>query len=142
MCIRDRHNNIKGRAAIAGVRAAEIYGLQILHKSIQTIKNNVTRFVIIQKQKLSQQENITKAAWKFVLDHKRGSLATALNVISDCNLNLTKIQSLPVIETPGKYAFFVDVTFDQTTDYFKAKSLLEIMATSFKVLGEYQSGKS
>ncbi len=137
-----KHNNIKGRAAIAGVRAAEIYGLQILHKSIQTIKNNVTRFVIIQKQKLSQQENITKAAWKFVLDHKRGSLATALNVISDCNLNLTKIQSLPVIETPGKYAFFVDVTFDQTTDYFKAKSLLEIMATSFKVLGEYQSGKS
>ena len=68
-----------------------------------------------------------------MLAHKRGSLATALNVVSDCNLNLTKIQSLPVIETPGKYAFFVDVTFDESMDYFKAKSLLSIMATSLKV---------
>ena len=84
---------------------------------------------------------VNKAAWKFVLDHKRGSLATALNVVSDCNLNLTKIQSLPVIETPGKYAFFVDVTFDALSDYQKAKSLLEIMAASFKVLGEYPAGK-
>ena len=91
---------------------------------------------------VEQQNNITKAAWKFVLDHKRGSLATALNIVSDCNLNLTKIQSLPVIETPGKYAFFVDVTFSDTKDYYKAKSMMEIMATAFKVLGEYTSGKS
>ena len=129
------------RGAIAGKTAAEIYGLEILSPSIQTIKNNVTRFVIVQKDKLEKSNNISKAAWKFVLDHKRGSLATALNVVSDCNLNLTKIQSLPVIETPGKYAFFVDVTFDKPEDYFKAKSLLEIMATAFKVLGEYPSGK-
>ena len=59
--------------------------------------------------------------------------------MSDCKLNLTKILSLPVIETPGKYAFFVDVTFDDHANYRKAKSLLEIMATSFKILGEYQS---
>lgn len=135
-------NKTKARGAIAGVSASEIYDLEILSHSIQTIKNNVTRFVIVQKAVLEQQDNISKAAWKFVLDHKRGSLATALNVVSDCNLNLTKIQSLPVIETPGKYAFFVDVTFDEPKNYFKAKSLLEIMATAFKVLGEYPSGKS
>jgi prephenate dehydratase len=134
-------NKIKSRGAIAAKTAAEIYGLEILKPSIQTIKNNVTRFVIVQKEELKKSNNISKAAWKFVLDHKRGSLATALNVVSDCNLNLTKIQSLPVIETPGKYAFFVDVTFDKTVDYFKAKSLLEIMATTFKVLGEYPSAK-
>jgi prephenate dehydratase len=134
-------NKMKSRGAIAGKTAAEIYGLEILSPSIQTIKNNVTRFVIVQKEKLKKSNNISKAAWKFVLDHKRGSLATALNVVSDCNLNLTKIQSLPVIETPGKYSFFVDVTFDKPEDYFKAKSLLEIMATAFKVLGEYPSGK-
>ena len=133
---------IMSRGAVAGVRAAEIYGLSIISKSIQTIKNNITRFVIIQKAITERQDNINKAAWKFVLDHKRGSLATALNVISDCNLNLTKIQSLPVIETPGKYAFFVDVTFDNSMDYFKAKSLLTIMSTSLKVLGEYKSDKS
>ena len=116
--------------------------MEILSPSIQTIKNNVTRFVIVQSEAMNQQVNISKAAWKFVLDHKRGSLATALNVVSDCNLNLTKIQSLPVIETPGKYAFFVDVTFDNPEDYKKAKSLLQIMATAFKVLGEYPSAKS
>ncbi|MEL0042329.1 MAG: endopeptidase La [Candidatus Puniceispirillum sp.] len=112
---------------------------EVMKESIQTIKNNVTRFVIIQKSVDQTITDISKAAWKFALDHKRGSLATALNVMSDCKLNLTKIQSLPVIETPGKYAFFVDVTFDDPTDYLKAKSLLEIMATSFKILGEYQS---
>lgn len=135
-------NRSSARAAIASARAAEIYGLEILSPSIQTIKNNVTRFVVVQKELTVPLDNISKAAWKFALDHKRGSLATALNVMSDCNLNLTKIQSLPVIETPGKYAFFVDVTFDNPNDYFKAKSLLEIMATAFKVLGEYPSGKS
>ena len=135
-------NKTTAQGAIAGKRAAEIYGLEVLSSSIQTIKNNVTRFVIVQKEAIDQQNKITKAAWKFVLDHKRGSLATALNIVNDCNLNLTKIQSLPVIETPGKYAFFVDVTFCDLNDYFKAKSRIEIMATAFKVLGEYTSGKS
>ena len=134
-------NKITRRGAIAGKRASHIYGLEILFPSIQTIKKNVTRFVVVQKNSTQSSNNINKAAWKFVLDHKRGSLATALNVMSDCNLNLTKIQSLPVIKTPGKYAFFVDVTFDDPKDYYKAKSLIGIMATAFKVLGEYPSGK-
>ena len=135
-------NKTTAQGAIAGKRAAEIYGLEVLSSSIQTIKNNVTRFVIVQKEAIDQQNKITKAAWKFVLDHKRGSLASALKIVSDCNLNLTKIQSLPVIETPGKYAFFVDVTFSDTKYYYKAKSLMEIIAIAFKVLGEYTSGKS
>ena len=134
-------NKIIARGAIAGATAAKIYGLNILSKSIQTIKQNVTRFVIIQKNLFKPQKKINKAGWKFVLDHKRGSLAAALNVMSDCNLNLTKIQSLPVIDSPGKYAFFVDVTFKNAKDYFKAKALIEIMANSFKILGEYESGK-
>ena len=62
-----------------------------------------------------------------------------LNVItvSPFQLNLTKIQSLPVIETPGKYAFFVDVTFEDFSNYTKAKKLIAIMASKFKILGEY-----
>ena len=132
-------NKQMAKGAIASQLAADLYGLQVMKESIQTIKNNVTRFVIIQKSVAQTIADISKAAWKFALDHKRGSLATALNVMSDCKMNLTKIQSLPVIETPGKYAFFVDVTFDDPADYLKAKSLLEIMATSFKILGEYQS---
>ena len=64
-------------------------------------------------------------------------MAAVLNVMSDCQLNLTKIQSLPVIETPGKYACFVDVTFDDFSHYEKAKKLIAIMSSKFKILGEY-----
>ena len=76
-----------------------------------------------------------------MLDHQRGSLAAVLNVMSDCLLNLTKIQSLPVIETPGKYAFFVDMTFDTYEQYEKARKILAIMALEFKILGEYTDAK-
>ena len=131
-------NNIKGIGAIASKEAAKMYNLSILASSIQTIKNNITRFVILNKEgNLISNENINKAALKFILDHQRGSLAAILNVMSDCQLNLTKIQSLPVIETPGKYAFFVDVTFEEFEHYFKAKKLISIMASKFKILGEF-----
>ena len=133
---------LQGIGAIASVKASDIFNLELYAASIQTIKNNVTRFVIIQaKGALVEEKQINKAALKFVLDHQRGSLAAILNVMSDCQLNLTKIQSLPVIETPGKYAFFVDVTFDVLDQYKKAQSIIEIMATEFKILGEYPNNK-
>ena len=134
-------NNIKGVAAIASIEAAKYYNLNVLFKSIQTIKNNITRFVIIQKRTNQPIiDNINKASLKFILDDKRGSLAAVLNAMSDCKLNLTKIQSLPVIEKPGKYAFFVDLIFDDINNYLKAKKILSIMASHFKVLGEYSNG--
>lgn len=134
-------NRWKGVAAIASKTAAELYALDTLASSIQTIETNVTRFVIVERKAPSTHQNVNKAALMFTLDHQRGSLATILNVMSDCQLNLTKIQSLPVIETPGKYAFFVDITFDQLDNYTKAKSILALMAQHFKVLGEYSKKK-
>ena len=129
-------------AAIAPKAAAQIYGLTVLAESIQTIKNNITRFVVVQKKNGSlAHAQINKASLKFILDHQRGSLAAVLNVMSDCLLNLTKIQSLPVIEIPGKYAFFVDVTFDTFEQYEKARQILKIMALEFKILGEYADVK-
>ena len=129
-----------GIAAIAPKVAAELYELDIIAPEIQTIKNNATRFIIVKTtNKELPKEEINKASVRFVTDHKRGSLATVLNVMSDCNLNLTKIQSLPIIETPWKYAFFVDVTFDKYDSFAKAKSLLEIMLEDFRVLGEYKN---
>ena len=137
---RIQEQKLKHVAAIAPNVAAELYGLDIVAKEIQTIKNNATRFIIVQTKKDSLPETeITKASIRFITDHKRGSLAAVLNVMSDCRLNLTKIQSLPVIETPWKYAFFVDVTFNDFIDFTKAKSLLNIMAEDFKVLGEYKN---
>ena len=131
-------DQIMGVGAIASSEAANMHNLNIMASSIQTIKNNITRFVIVQKKgELVPENKINKASLKFILDHQRGSLAAVLNVMSDCQLNLTKIQSLPVIETPGKYAFFVDVTFDDFNNYDKAKKLISIMASKFKILGEY-----
>lgn len=139
---RIHQNQLKGIAAIASKTASEMYDLEILAPEIQTINNNMTRFVIIKKENSFVEESeINRASVKFELDHKRGSLAAVLNVMSDCKLNLTKIQSLPKIETPWKYSFFVDVTFEKYEDYAKAKALLTIMAEYFKVLGEYKNTK-
>lgn len=139
---RIQENKLRGVAAIAPKVAAELYDLEIIASDIQTIKNNATRFIIIKTQnKELPKEQINKASLRFITDHKRGSLATVLNVMSDCNLNLTKIQSLPIIETPWKYAFFVDVTFESYEYFAKAKSLLDIMSEEFKVLGEYKNAR-
>ncbi len=134
--------NIKGIAAIAPKIAAEIFGLQVLEDDIQTIKDNSTRFVIVQTElPNTSNDDINKASLKFELSHKRGSLAAVLNVLSDCKMNLTKIQSLPVIETPWKYSFFVDVTFDEYTEYQKLVKIIDIMAEDFKILGTYKNGR-
>ncbi|OYU79802.1 MAG: prephenate dehydratase [Flavobacterium sp. BFFFF1] len=137
---RINEQQLKGIAAIAGRTAAGLYNLEILAPEIQTVDNNMTRFVILQKSEIAKpDETVNKASIKFELEHKRGSLAAVLNVMGDCRLNLTKIQSLPKIETPWKYAFFVDVTFDDYADFAKAKAILEIMSTHFNVLGEYKN---
>ncbi|EMQ96383.1 Prephenate dehydratase [Xanthomarina gelatinilytica] len=139
---RIQSKNIKGVAAIASKLASELFNLNILAESIQTIKHNETRFVIVKKENHEiSEEEINKASIKFELEHKRGSLAAMLNVMSDCKLNLTKIQSLPKMETPWKYAFFIDVTFDVYEDYKKAISIMEIMTEDFKILGEYKKAK-
>ena len=136
------NENLGGIAAIAPKIAAEIFGLNVLEDEIQTIKDNSTRFVIVQTEKPEINKDVNKASLKFQLNHKRGSLAAILNVLSDCKMNLTKIQSLPVIESPWKYSFFVDVTFDAYNDYKKAEAIIEIMAEEFKILGTYKNGRN
>ena len=139
---RIHQDKLHGIAAIAPSMAAELYDLEIIASEIQTIKNNATRFIVVKtKNKELPKEEIDKASIRFITDHKRGSLATVLNVMSDCNLNLTKIQSLPVIETPWKYSFFVDVTFNDYEHFTKAKSLISIMTEDFQLLGEYKNAR-
>ncbi|MGC1631616.1 MAG: prephenate dehydratase [Gelidibacter sp.] len=139
---RIQQKQLKNVGAIASRLASELFELEIISESIQTIKENETRFVIAKTSNgVLDEKDINKASLKFTLDHKRGSLASILNVMSDCRMNLTKIQSLPKIETPWKYAFFVDITFEEYQDYKKAKSIMEIMAQEFKVLGEYKNSR-
>lgn len=139
---RIQQNQLKNVGAIASQLASELFELEIVAESIQSIKQNETRFVIaVTNNSEAQEVQINKASLKFDVDHKRGSLASILNVMSDCRMNLTKIQSLPIIEIPWKYAFFVDITFEAYQDYQKAKSIMEIMAHNFKVLGEYKNAR-
>ena len=134
-------NNLIGIAAIGSKTAASLYNLNIISPEIQTINNNRTRFFIIGKNKTPIAEDlINKASIKFILNDTPGSLATVLNVMNNCKLNLTKVQSMPIIETPFQYSFFVDVVFDKYKHFEKAKKIIELLTTHFKVLGEYKNG--
>ncbi len=135
-------NNLSGIGALASPVAAKLYKLNTLFSAIHTIKSNKTRFVVLKTQnKEWPKEEITKASIKFELDDTPGSLATVLNVMNNCKLNLTKIQSMPIIERPFQYSFFVDIVFEKYKHYEKAKRVVELMTTHFKVLGEYKNGK-
>ena len=139
---RIQEQKLYGMAAVASPIAARLYGLEIIAAGIHTVKSNKTRFVIVKTaNKEIPKEQINKASVKFELDDAPGSLATILNVMNNCKLNLTKIQSMPIIETPFQYSFFVDVVFEKYKHYEKARKILELMTTHFKVLGEYQKGQ-
>lgn len=138
--LRIHQNQTKGIAAIGSKVAAKLYDLTIIAPEIQTVNNNMTRFFIVSKEENTlPKDHINKASIKFELDDTPGSLATVLNVMTNCKLNLTKIQSLPIIETPFQYSFFVDVVFEKYKHYEKAKKILELMTNHFKVLGEYRN---
>lgn len=131
----------KGIGALAGPTAAQVFELDIIASEVQSVESSVTRFMILEKDKINSESNeINKASIKFELDDTPGSLATILNVMNNCKLNLTKIQSMPIVDKPFQYSFFVDVVFEKYEHFKKAKSILEIMTTHFKLLGEYQSG--
>ena len=135
-------NNLFDTAAIASENAAEIYGLNILKKNIQTIKNNETRFVIVSSKKaLNPKPSKNKASLKLILNHRNGSLAKVLNIIAEHSINLTKIQSIPVIQTPWKYAFFIDLTFNNVKDYIDAIENIRLCSELFKEFGVYKSEK-
>lgn len=139
---RIQEQKLKGIGAVAAPIAAELYDLEILAAGIHTVQSNKTRFVIVKTtNKEWPKEAINKASVKFELDDTPGSLATVLNVMNNCKLNLTKIQSMPIIDRPFQYSFFVDVIFEKYKHYEKAKNILALMTTHFKVLGEYKRGE-
>jgi prephenate dehydratase len=139
---RIQKEQLKGIAAVASPVAASLYGLDVLASDIHTIKNNTTRFVIVKTtNKVIPENEINKASLKFELEDEQGNLALILNEMNQCGLNLTKIQSMPIIQKPWTYSFFIDVTFDEYKKYKKAKELLELKTREFKVLGEYKNGR-
>jgi len=127
-------------AAVASPAAAEMYGLEILAKEIHTIKSNATRFLVLGTERQKPNgEILDKASLKFDLKSERGSLVSVLNILRDCYLDMTKIQSLPIIDEPWKYSFFIDVIFERPEDLEKAINVLKLMTEELKVLGVYKN---
>lgn len=132
---------LKGVGAIASNLAADIYNLNIIAPEIQTIKENATRFFIITNTDNKTNVSSNKASIKFITSNETGSLAEVLTILAKHNLNMSKIQSMPVIDTPWKYAFFADFTYKSYADYFNAISKVKQKVESLNIIGEYNKSK-
>jgi prephenate dehydratase len=138
---RIQEKQLKGVGAIASAMAAKIYDLEVISADIQTIKQNSTRFFIIKRSEKQNSISANKASVKFITSDDTGSLAKVLTILAKHGMNLTKIQSMPVIETPWKYAFFADFIFGSYADYFNAMNEIKDKVEMLKVLGEYTKSK-
>ncbi len=134
-----------GVAAICGELAAEIYGLEILERGIETNKRNFTRFLIVGDpwvvEDLNKGKSPNKASLVFTLPHEEGSLAKVLSILSYYGLNLSKIQSMPLIGREWEYQFFISLSFNNYLHYTQAISAVTPLLKDLQILGEYQEGR-
>lgn len=137
--IGDQH--ILGQAAIASEIAAEIYDLEILVKDIQTVRNNYTRFIILQKNETETLEIPNKASFMISIKNQPGGLSQLLTMLFEQGLDLSKIQSIPVIDKPWEYAFFMDAEFKNYDAFQEAMKLSQLNFGKVKIFGKYMSRK-
>ncbi len=135
---------LHGHAAICSARAARRYGMEILEEGIETNKHNFTRFLVVahtDTQSSMQTPQPDKASLVFSLQHARGSLSKVLTILSFYDINLTKIQSLPIIGHEWEYRFYIDLTFDDAVRYNQAVAAILPLVSDLKTLGEYAEFK-
>ena len=126
-----------GVGAVASTLAAELYGLEIMAESIETYKQNFTRFLILDDSLQVDKEKINKASMCFTLPHTPGSLAHILTILSFYDMNLTRIQSLPIPGQEWQYFFYVDIKFEDYVRYEQAISAVRPLMKDLNILGEY-----
>lgn len=130
-------NNLLGVGAVASELAAHLYNLEVLAHSIETYKQNFTRFLILDDGLQVDKAQVNKASWCFTLDHKPGSLAHVLTILSFYDMNLTRIQSLPIPGQEWQYFFYVDIKFEDYLRYEQALSAVRPLMEDLNILGEY-----
>lgn len=129
-------------AAIASKLAAELYQLDMIAPNIHTLKNNYTRFLVLQKQDMiAEIANANKASVNFFTDHSKGILARVLTIIADAGINLSKLQSMPIPGSDFKYSFHADLEFENTDQFNKVIEKLQNVTEGLTVLGVYKNGK-
>ena len=137
-----REHKSKHTAAIASKFAAQLYDLDVITPDIHTLKNNITRFLIMvpAKQKL-EIAGADKASIYFQTDHSKGILSKVLAKIAQGGANLSKLQSMPIPGSTFKYGFYADIEFEQKKQLDKLLAELKLMTNNFKVFGMYKKGK-
>ena len=135
----------KGWAAICHAEAAQLYGLKVLEDHIEDNKHNFTRFLVVSNPNkadmLRPLTETNKSSIVFSLPHEQGSLAHVLAILSFYRLNLTKIQSLPIIGREWEYLFYVDLMYDDLTRYRQGIDAIIPLTKDLKILGEYKDGR-
>lgn len=133
---------LAGKGAIASDLAAKLYGLEIIAAEIETNKRNYTRFLTITHKDNSElnPENITKASICFSLPHHKGSLSQVLSVLAFYDMDLTKIQSMPIVGQEFQYFFYCDVSFTNFTRYRQSIDAITPLVMDLQILGEYEFG--
>lgn len=136
-------NNIEGTAAICHADAAALYGLKVLDNNIEDNKHNFTRFLVLsdpRKADMMRPINETnKSSIVFSLPHEEGSLSQVLSILSFYKMQLTKIQSLPIIGREWEYMFYIDVTYDDLVRYRQAIDAITPLTRELTILGEYKA---
>ena len=139
-------NKLTGRAAICSRLAAEKYGLEIIAEGIETNKRNFTRFLIIANPDLAYKMNrgmiLNKSTLVFTLPHEAGSLSQVLSILSFYHMNLTKIQSLPILGREWEYQFYINLTFDDYERYRLSLDAIRPLTKEFLILGEYREANT
>jgi prephenate dehydratase len=135
---------LKGKGAISSDLAAEKYGLEIIAQGIETNKMNYTRFLILRETNGHETDTslVNKSSIHFALANKIGSLSKILSILSYYEINLTKIQSLPIMGKDWEYQFYVDVIFDDYDWYKKSLDAIRPFTSELGILGEYVKGNS
>lgn len=133
----------KHTAAIASKLAADLFSLEVIAPNIHTMKNNYTRFLILQREeKVEKVDDANKASVNFHTDHSRGSLARVLTKIAEGGINLSKLQSFPIPGSEWEYSFHADMEFDTLDQFYKVIDEMKPITAELKIYGVYKKGRT
>ncbi|TCC94675.1 prephenate dehydratase [Pedobacter hiemivivus] len=133
-----KEEQLTDTVAIANTLAAELYGLNIIERRIESNKKNYTRFLILKLDKTAEMEDSNKASICFQVGNHVGALSKILNIFAEQQVNLTKIQSMPVLGKRNEYYFYVDMEWTSTENYDKAVRQALKYTVNFNIMGEYK----